>query len=384
MMEVLLKRLESNIEVWVSQSIGARIPRPQSHEDPPIDLWGKIADHSSMRLVNNPPNPFESQHRELLEPAPRVQLQMYEDSTRSILSQNDSPDLSFKWSLNPYRGCFHACAYCYARPTHEYWGFGAGTDFDSKIIIKRDAPTLLREAFDKPSWKGDLIVLSGNTDCYQPLEASLELTRGCLEICLEYRNPVAIITKAALILRDVDLLKQLHRDAWVRVYFSIPFADDAVARAVEPHAPSSRKRFEAMSTLTEAGLSTGISLSPIIPGLNDQDIPDLLTRARAAGAVEAIATLLRLSGPVERVFLERIGAAFPDRIAKITHRIREVRGRQLSNGEFFERHHGTGSYWSMIEQLFDVTKRKVGFPMDVEAPIPQSFRRPGLEQTVLF
>ena len=337
-----------------------------------------------MRLVNNPPNPFESEHRELLEPAPRVQLQMYEDSTRSILSQNDSPDLSFKWSLNPYRGCFHACAYCYARPTHEYWGFGAGTDFDSKIIIKRDAPTLLREAFDKPSWKGELIVLSGNTDCYQPLEASLELTRGCLEICLEYRNPVAIITKSALILRDLDLLKQLHRDAWVRVYFSIPFADDAVARAVEPHAPSSRKRFEAMSTLTEAGLSTGISLSPIIPGLNDQDIPDLLTRARVAGAVEAIATLLRLSGHVEPVFLERIGAAFPDRIAKITHRIREVRGGQLSNGEFFERHHGTGSYWSMIEQLFDVTKRKVGFPMDVEAPIPQSFRRLGLEQTVLF
>lgn len=337
-----------------------------------------------MRLVNNPPNPFESQHRELLEPAPRVQLQMYEDSTRSILSQNDSPDLSFKWSLNPYRGCFHACAYCYARPTHEYWGFGAGTDFDSKIIIKRDVPMLLREAFDKPSWKGELIVLSGNTDCYQPLEASLELTRGCLEICLEYRNPVAIITKSALILRDLDLLKQLHRDAWVRVYFSIPFADDAVARAVEPHAPSSRKRFEAMATLTEAGLSTGISVSPIIPGLNDQDIPDLLARARAAGAVEAMATLLRLSGHVEPVFLERIGAAFPDRIAKITNRIREVRGGQLSNGEFFERHHGTGSYWSMIEQLFDVTKRKVGFPMDVEAPIPQSFRRPGLEQTVLF
>jgi len=337
-----------------------------------------------MQSVHNPPNPFESQHRELLEPAPRVQLEMYEDSTRSILSRNDSPDLSFKWSLNPYRGCFHACAYCYARPTHEYWGFGAGTDFDSKIIIKRDAAALLREAFDKPSWKGELIVLSGNTDCYQPLEASLELTRGCLEICLKYRNPVAIITKAALVLRDLDLLKRLHRDAWVRVYFSIPFADDAVARAVEPHAPSSRKRFEAMSALTEAGLSTGISVSPIIPGLNDQDIPDLLARARAAGAVEAMATLLRLSGNVESVFLDRMRTAFPDRIAKITHRIREVRGGQLSNGEFFERHHGTGSYWSMIEQLIDITKRKVGFPTDLETFIPQTFRRPGQEQTVLF
>jgi len=337
-----------------------------------------------MQLVNNPPNPFESQHRELLEPAPHVALQMYEDSTRSILSRNDSPDLPFRWSLNPYRGCFHACAYCYARPTHEYLGLGAGTDFDSKIIVKRDAAALLRQAFNRPSWTGELIVLSGNTDCYQPLEASLGLTRGCLEVCLEYRNPVAIITKAALVLRDLDLLRQLHRDAWLRVYFSIPFADDAVARAVEPHAPSSRKRFETMAALSQAGVSTGISVSPIIPGLNDQDIPDLLTRARAAGAVEAMATLIRLSGHVEPVFLERMATAFPDRIAKITHRIREVRGGQLTNGEFFERHHGTGPYWGMIEQLFEVTKRKVGFSTDLGEPISQTLRRPGLEQTVLF
>ncbi len=337
-----------------------------------------------MQLVNNPPNPFESQHRELLEPAPHVALQMYEDSTRSILSRNDSPDLPFRWSLNPYRGCFHACAYCYARPTHEYLGLGAGTDFDSKIIVKRDAAALLRQAFNRPSWTGELIVLSGNTDCYQPLEASLGLTRGCLEVCLEYRNPVAIITKAALVLRDLDLLRQLNRDAWLRVYFSIPFADDAVARAVEPHAPSSRKRFETMAALSQAGVSTGISVSPIIPGLNDQDIPDLLTRARGAGAVEAMATLIRLSGHVEPVFLERMATAFPDRIAKITHRIREVRGGQLTNGEFFERHHGTGPYWGMIEQLFEVTKRKVGFSMDLGEPVSQTFRRPGLEQTVLF
>jgi len=337
-----------------------------------------------MQLVKNPPNPFESQHRELLEPAPHAQLQMYEDSTRSILSRNDSPDLPFRWSLNPYRGCFHACAYCYARPTHEYWGFGAGTDFDSKIIIKRDAAALLRQAFDRRSWTGELIVLSGNTDCYQPLEASLGLTRACLAVCLEYRNPVAIITKAALVLRDLDLLQQLNRDAWVQVYFSIPFADDAVARAVEPHAPSSRKRFEAMAALSKAGVSTGISVSPIIPGLNDQDIPDLLTRARAAGAVEAMATLIRLSGPVEPVFLERMATAFPDRIAKITHRIREVRGGQLTNGEFFERHHGNGTYWAMVERLFEVTKCKAGFPVGREVAIPQTFRRPGLEQTVLF
>jgi len=266
-----------------------------------------------MRTVINPPNPFESQHRDLLEPAPQVQLQMFEDATRDILSRNESPDLPFRWSLNPYRGCFHACAYCYARPTHEYWGFGAGTDFESKIIVKREAATLLRQRFEKPSWKGELILFSGNTDCYQPLEASLELTRACLEVCAEYRNPVGIITKGVLVLRDLDVLRRLHQEASVRVYFSIPFSDDEVARKVEPHAPSSRKRFEAMATLANAGIPVGISLSPIIPGLNDEDVPDLLARAKHAGAVEAMATLLRLSGSVEPVFMERMTAAFPDR-----------------------------------------------------------------------
>src|SRR5215472_7293236 len=140
-----------------------------------------------MQLVNNPPNPFESQHRELLEPAPHVALQMYEDSTRSILSRNDSPDLPFRWSLNPYRGCFHACAYCYARPTHEYLSFGAGTDFDRKIVVKPHAPELLRKAFERRSWAGELVLFSGNTDPYQPLEASYRLTRQCLEICAEYK-----------------------------------------------------------------------------------------------------------------------------------------------------------------------------------------------------
>lgn len=337
-----------------------------------------------MRPVANPPNPFESRHRELLEPASHASLQMYEDATRDILSRNDSPDLPFRWSVNPYRGCFHACAYCYARPTHEYWGFGAGTDFDAKIIVKREAAPLLRRAFEKPSWAGELIVFSGNTDCYQPMEASLALTRECLEVCADYRNPVGIITKGVLVQRDLDVLRRLQQEAWVRVYFSIPFADDEVARKVEPQAPSSRKRFDAMATLSDAGIPTGISISPIIPGLNDRDIPMLLARAKRAGATEAFATLIRLSGPVEPVFLERMAAAFPERIAKIEHRIREVREGSITNGRFFARHHGSGPYWTMIEQLFDVAKRKAGFAqLDVET-VPRTFRRPGVEQTVLF
>jgi DNA repair photolyase len=337
-----------------------------------------------MRSISNPPNPFESRHRDLLEPAPVSRLEIYEDAAREILSRNDSPDLSFRWSVNPYRGCFHACAYCYARPTHEYWGFGAGTDFESKIIVKRDAAVLLRRAFDKPSWKGDLIVFSGNTDCYQPMEASLALTRACLEVCAEYRNPVAIITKGVLVQRDLDVLRRLHDEVSVRVYFSIPFADDDTARLVEPQAPTSRKRFDAMARLSDAGIPTGISISPIIPGLNDEDIPELLQRARQAGAREAMTTLLRLAKSVEAVFVERMSEAFPERFPKMRHRIQEVRRGAMTDGAFFSRHHGQGPYWAMIERLFEVAKRKAGFTDAGEEPVPDTFRRPGCEQGRLF
>ncbi|ALA58107.1 PA0069 family radical SAM protein [Nitrospira moscoviensis] len=338
-----------------------------------------------MRPISNPPNPFESRHREWLEPAPAAKLTIYEDATREILSRNDSPDLPFRWSLNPYRGCFHACAYCYARPSHEYWGFGAGTDFESKIIVKEHAPALLQRVLDRPSWTGELIVFSGNTDCYQPIEASYGLTRACLEVCAEYRNPVGVITKGALVLRDLDVLLRLHREAWVRVYFSIPFASDETARLVEPHAPSVSRRFEAMKSLSDAGIPTGVSIAPTIPGLNDDDIPDLLRRAREAGATVAMSSLLRLSGSVEPVFLERMREAFPERIAKITSRIRDVREGRLTDGEFFRRHYGTGTYWEMIEWLFEISKRKAGFVEEETEAVPATFRRPGgPEQRSLF
>jgi DNA repair photolyase len=182
----------------------------------------------------------------------------------------------------------------------------------------------------------------------------------------------------------LDLLRRLHQEASIRVYFSIPFSDDDVARKVEPHVPSTRRRFEAMATVAAAGIPTGISLSPIIPGLNDEDMPDLLARAKQAGAVEAMASLLRLSGPVEPVFMERMTAAFPDRVTKITSRIREVRGGAMNEGAFFERHRGTGPYWAMIEQLFQISRRKVGLSTLCDGMIPSTFRRPGVEQTMLF
>ncbi len=334
-----------------------------------------------MKLRSNPPNPFEPTQRVGLEPPPPVGIQLFEDDTKEILSRNDSPDLPFRWSVNPYRGCFHACAYCYARPSHEYLGFGAGTDFESKLVLKRRAAALLREAFVKPSWKGELIVFSGNTDCYQPIEATLGLTRACLEICAEYRNPVGIITKGALPIRDLDLFQQLHQEAWIRVYFSVAFADDETARAVEPQAPSISKRFETMRVLSEAGIPTGISIAPIIPGLNEAAIPGLLSRAKANGATAATWSLLRLSGHVEEVFLDRMREAFPDRLSKIVHRIQEVRGGALNDTAFFSRHHGRGTYWRSVEQLVDLGRRRAGL-ISEERPVPRTFRRPEAQQSL--
>ena len=311
-----------------------------------------------MRKVENPPNSFETEHRERLEPPPPVRIQVFEDKTRSILSRNESPDLSFRWSLNPYRGCFHACAYCYARPSHEYWGFGAGTDFESKLMAKQDAAILLRQAFQKPSWQGDVIVFSGNTDCYQPVEATYGLTRRCLEVCAEFRNPVGIITKSGLIVRDRDLLQRLAASAWVQVFFSIPFSDDVVARKVEPQAPSITKRFEAMQILSDAGISTAVSIAPIIPGLNEEAIPEILRRAKQAGATHATYILLRLPGSTEQIFFDRMAAAFPDRIDKIKHRLQQIRGGAMTDERFFRRHQGEGPSWQIIQRLFEAARLK--------------------------
>ncbi len=343
------------------------------------------ATNRPMKIVDNPPNPFESAHRELLEPAPHAATQVFEEHTGAILTRNDSPDLPFRWSVNPYRGCFHACAYCYARPSHQYWGFGAGTDFESKLIVKPNAAGALRAAFLKPSWRGELVVFSGNTDCYQPLEAAHEITRACLAVCADFRNPVAIVTKAPLIQRDMDLLRTLNAEAFVRVWFSVPFADDAVARKVEPQTPSVGKRLEAMAALSAAGIPTGVLIGPVIPGLNEQDVPRILHLARQAGATYAAHTLLRLNDNVRPVFLSRMADAFPDRIGKIVNRLKEIRGGELEEKRFFARHRGRGPAWRTIEQLFEIAFRKEGFRrFDQDDPVPNTFTRPAPAQGRLF
>jgi DNA repair photolyase len=321
--------------------------------------------------ISNPPNPWATTEVEYLEGAPEVRLEVFVDHTRNILAKNDSPDVGFTWSVNPYRGCFHACAYCYARPTHEYLSLGAGTDFDRKIVIKPEAPALLRAAFAKKSWRRETVVFSGVTDCYQPLEASYRLTRGCLEVCVERANPAAIITKSALVERDVDVLAELGRVAASHVTVSIPFWDEARARAIEPYVPTPARRLRVIETLARAGISVGVNVAPIIPGLNDQDIPKILAAARDAGARSAGHVLLRLPGPVKAVFEERLRAALPLSAERVLHRIRETRGGQLYDSRFGVRGRGEGTYADAIHALFESAATRYGFrrgviPSDVQ------------------
>src|SRR4051794_36143962 len=262
--------------------------------------------------VSNPPNPWASTEVEYLEePPPEMRLEVYEDQTREILATNDSPDVGFTWSVNPYRGCFHGCAYCYARPSHEYLSFGAGTDFERRIMVKPRAPELLAAAFRRKRWRGETVVFSGVTDCYQPLEASYRLTRRCLEVCADFANPAAIITKAPLIERDLDVLSRLAERASLHVVLSIPFWDAERARAIEPYVATPQRRMRTIAALAARGLRVGVNVAPIIPGLNDQDIPRVLAAAAEAGAVSAGYVLLRLPGSVKQVFEERLRAQLP-------------------------------------------------------------------------
>ncbi len=329
------------------------------------------------RPVQNPPNPWHSTAVEYLDEPPPARLELFEERARSILSENDSPDIPFRWSVNAYRGCIHGCAYCYARPSHQYLGFGAGTDFDRKIVVKTNAAELLREAFDRPSWRGELVCFSGNTDCYQPIEASYALTRGCLEVCAAYRNPVAIITKSALAQRDAALLGELAKHGAARVFVSIPFADEAMARAIEPWASSIARRIETLRVLTEAGVPCGVAVAPVIPGLNDDQVAKVLTDARVAGARTAFMQMVRLPKEVKPVFLERIAEALPDRAKRIEHAIVELRGGKHNESAFGDRMRGEGPRWQAVRALFEAQCRRLGYaegePGD-DAPSP--FRRP--------
>lgn len=327
--------------------------------------------------VHNPASRFERFRVEYDEvPEPTATYDVYEDKSQSILSENDSPDIGFRFSVNPYRGCLHGCAYCYARPSHEYLGFGAGSDFERKIMVKHRAAELLEQAFQKKRWEGELVVFSGNTDCYQPLERSLGITRACLEVCAHYRNPVHIITKSALVERDLDHLGALAREADAGVTVSIPFLDAEVARAMEPYAPPPSRRFTTVRRLVDAGIRVNVNIAPLIPGLNDSDVVPLLEAAHAAGASTAATVALRLPGPVAEVFEERIRAALPLRAEKILTRVREMRGGKLNDSHFGSRMRGSGTYIDTVMNVFHVTVKRLGMTRGEASPREKTFRRP--------
>lgn len=329
--------------------------------------------------ISNPQGRFESTSIEFDDgEAPGATFQVYEDQSKSILSTNQSPDVGFRWSINPYRGCVHGCAYCYARPSHEYLSFGAGTDFERKIVVKSRAPELLRESFDKPAWKGELVVFSGVTDCYQPLESKMRLTRGCLEVCVDYRNPVGVITKSPVIERDIEVLQELARVASVRVSISVPFWDPDTARAMEPTVTTPERRMKIVATLAKAGIPVGVSISPIIPGLNDEHLGDVLERARDAGAKHAFYVLLRLPGAVREVFEKALREKLPLRAEKVLRRLRESHGGKVYDASFGTRGRGEGVYAETIRALFERTAKRCGMNSDemIQNTAPTTFQRP--------
>jgi DNA repair photolyase len=333
---------------------------PQSH----ASLRGRGASWS-------PANRFEKFHIDLndldvvdpdCEPAerPRRGTQYFRDDTKSIITRNNSPDVGFETSLNPYRGCEHGCIYCYARPTHEYLGFSAGLDFESKIMVKPNAPELLRAELESPRWHPQTLVLSGVTDPYQPVERKLCITRGCLEVLARFRNPVAIITKNRLVARDIDFLHALAKDNAAAVNVSVTSLDSNLQRVLEPRTSTPQARLEAIRQLRSAGIPAGVMVAPIIPGLTDHEVPRILEACAKAGAQFAGYTIVRLPWAVAPLFEHWLEEHFPARKEKVLGRIRDLRGNRLNNSKWHTRMSGEGIFAEQIAALFKVSCHRSG------------------------
>ncbi len=335
----------------------------------------------------NPPNRFESLYYEPdpddeEPPNPTLKTQYFRDTTQSFITYNDSPDVGFKAGINPYRGCEHGCIYCFARPFHEYLGLSAGLDFESKIFVKTDGPQILRRELSAKKWQPQTIALSGVTDPYQPIEKRLGLTRRCLEVLLEFRNPVGIITKNFLIARDIDILSQMKDYYGCHVCVSVTTLQGDLARIMEPRASQPADRLAAIEKLSRAGVSVQVLVAPVIPGLTDQEMPMILRRAAEAGAAQAGYVLLRLPHAVSPLFQEWLSRHFPDRKEKILHRLREMRNGKLYDSAWGTRMRGQGTWAKEIEDCFELYCRKFGFGLNQRevALSAEHFRNPAEEK----
>lgn len=352
----------------------ADFPLPLHHAGlPPIKGRG---------VAVNPPNRFEKTHQERdpdsdEPPAVRAQTRLLPDHAKTVIRRNDSPDLGFDYSLNVYRGCEHGCVYCYARPTHETLGFSAGLDFETNILVKYDAPEILRRELLHPKWHGDAISMSSVTDCYQPLERKLELTRQCLKILAEFQNPVTIITKNHLVTRDMDVLRTLAAAKAVRVYISITTLRNDLARLMEPRTSTPARRLDAIRTLAAAGIPVGVLAAPVIPGLTDEEMADIVTTAAQAGATFADMTPIRLPYAVKDLFTTWLKDHLPDRAEKVLARIRDIRGGKLNDPNFHSRMEGQGIFAEQLHGLFRIACLKAGFTCGPPPLSRDSFRRPG-------
>ena len=337
----------------------------------------------------NPKNRFETieRVREPLQDSDEVsspRTQLFADRSKSIIAYNESPDVGFDASVNPYRGCEHGCVYCYARPTHEYLGFSSGLDFETKIMVKEDAPELLRKELSGRNWKPQLIALSGNTDCYQPVEKQKQLTRRCLEVFLEFRNPVVIITKNFLVTRDVDLLAELARYGCVGVTLSLTTLDHQLSSLLEPRASRPARRLAAIKALAEAGVPVGYLQAPMIPGLTDAEAPAIGAAAAKAGATFSGYVALRLPFAVKSLFEDWLEQNYPDKKRKILSRVREIRGGKLNDPNFKTRMSGEGIYAEQMAELFKLARKKSGISERWPKLTTEHFRRPAIDQLSLF
>ncbi len=315
---------------------------------------------------------------------PAFTTELLRDTSRSVLAYNNSPDIGFDASINAYRGCEHGCIYCYARPTHEYLGFSVGFDFETKILVKPEAATLLRRELSSRRWKSQVVVLSGATDPYQPAERRLRLTRACLEVLAEFRNPVAIITKSHLVTRDIDVLGELARYQAVSATLSVTSLDGGISRVLEPRASHPRQRLAAIEALSQAGVPVGMMVAPVIPGLNEHELPAIIEAGKQAGGQFAGYTTLRLPHGVGPLFERWLDQHVPNKKAKILNRLRSLRGGKLNDSRFGKRMRGEGRYAEQIAAMFALACRKAGLANEHPRLSTAAFHRPVEGQMSLF